>query len=404
MTTWRDSIQPATYRGITFHVRAHESEHGRRIKTHEYPQREGPGVEDLGRRTRRYRVDGYLIGEDYHKRRDALIDACESRPVGHPASAGSILDHPYLGRLTVALEQVRVSEAIDEGGLCRVSMTFVEAPTTPFTFLLSRLAPKVQAEQEAEIVGEQILETVAPQIAGAGSPAVVLEATAAESEKLGVLLEGLDAFDGLARDVDAFQLGASQLIGLASSLATAPAELVEKILDTVGLLGAAVGNAIGALYAYELLLEIEPSQQASQTEVAKEGQQNADLVISAARSAAAAWAVVYAVQVEWPDVKTATAARDRLLEAIDTELQGATDPVYQALLTTRARLMLNVPPQGEQLPQTIEVEPLDTLNTILLAYQIDGDLDQALPLEDRNGTRHPGFLPAGAPVEVLIGS
>lgn len=64
--SWRDRLLPASFRGAEFLVDSHSTEAaGRRAAVHEYPGRDTPYAEDLGRRTGEYRIQGYVLGEDY---------------------------------------------------------------------------------------------------------------------------------------------------------------------------------------------------------------------------------------------------------------------------------------------------------------------------------------------------
>ena len=119
--SWRDRLLPASFRGQRFSVARHRaSPAGRRLAVHEYPGEEEPYPEDLGHRTSTYQVDGYLVGADYDRDRDALIRACDEKGPG-------TLVHPYLGTLRVACDSIDVAESTEEGRMVRLSMRFVQA-------------------------------------------------------------------------------------------------------------------------------------------------------------------------------------------------------------------------------------------------------------------------------------
>ena len=71
--SWRDRYLTASFRGVEFKVQKHDATFGRRQVVYEYPQRDTPSTEDLGRRARELSLDAYVIGEDYHLQRDRLI-------------------------------------------------------------------------------------------------------------------------------------------------------------------------------------------------------------------------------------------------------------------------------------------------------------------------------------------
>ena len=117
---WKERLQPASFRGIPFEVDSAELGGGRRLARHEYPLRNEPYAEDLGRKARTWTITAFLIGEDYDLVRNRLLRACE-------ADGPGTLVHPYLGELQVLVESYRVSERKTEGRVARVTMTFAEA-------------------------------------------------------------------------------------------------------------------------------------------------------------------------------------------------------------------------------------------------------------------------------------
>ena len=118
--TWRDNLRPASFRGVAFHVDDRKLDSGRRLVVHEFPKRNTPYPEDMGKRARRYTVEAYLVGDDYMARRDALMSACER------SGTGQYRDH--WGRSqSVVCDKVTLLETRNDGRYCRVSMAFVEA-------------------------------------------------------------------------------------------------------------------------------------------------------------------------------------------------------------------------------------------------------------------------------------
>ncbi|MEN3753818.1 DNA circularization N-terminal domain-containing protein [Mangrovibacter sp. SLW1] len=124
--SWTDNLQDASLRGVPFKVDEDEATFGRRTQTHEYPGRDKPWVEDLGRATRRFSVQAYLVGDDYFEQRNRLIEAIEK-----PGSC--TLVHPYYGEMTVTVsDEARVSHTREEGRMCRVSFSFIETGELSF--------------------------------------------------------------------------------------------------------------------------------------------------------------------------------------------------------------------------------------------------------------------------------
>lgn len=124
--SWIDRLQPASFRGVPFNVEEEEGTFGRRVQTHEYPGRDKPYSEDLGRTTRRFNVSAYLIGDDYFDQRDRLIKAVETPGPG-------TLVHPFYGEMVICIDgDVRVSHSNSAKRMCQVSFNVVESGELSF--------------------------------------------------------------------------------------------------------------------------------------------------------------------------------------------------------------------------------------------------------------------------------
>jgi len=124
---WRERLRPASFRGAKFHVEVGGKQSGRRIALHEYPKRDQPFAEDMGKRTIMFEITGYCVewdrqlGRDYTQPRDALIAALDKEGPG-------TLIHPTLkDDLQFVCERYSISESRDKGGYCVFQMHFIEA-------------------------------------------------------------------------------------------------------------------------------------------------------------------------------------------------------------------------------------------------------------------------------------
>ena len=121
----KEKLRPASFRGVPFQVDSTEFEAGRRTQVHEYPQRDKPYSQDMGRATRHIEFDAFVVGADYVDKANALIGALEEYGSG-------TLIHPWFGSVRVNIERpARVSFSGDLG-LAKLQLAFVEAGELAF--------------------------------------------------------------------------------------------------------------------------------------------------------------------------------------------------------------------------------------------------------------------------------
>jgi len=129
---WRDLLkQQASFKGVIFHIETGARMSGRRTVVHEYPKRDDPYSEDMGRQARRFHFQGYLIYStaqerlyDYVSQRIALYNALESDDAGP-------LVHPVFcpGGIQAMCERYTMIENRTRGGFTEFEMQFVELGT-----------------------------------------------------------------------------------------------------------------------------------------------------------------------------------------------------------------------------------------------------------------------------------
>lgn len=122
---WRAELRVATFRNAQFHIETGGRSSGRRIALHEYPKREQPYAEDMGKKTITFDIVGYIIegdrrlGLDYRPARNRLMDALEREGPG-------LLIHPTMDELEVVCDRYSVNESRDRGGIATFDMHFIE--------------------------------------------------------------------------------------------------------------------------------------------------------------------------------------------------------------------------------------------------------------------------------------
>lgn len=128
---WRDILlsAQASFRGVMFHLENAAVSSGRRTVVHEYPKRDKPYSEDMGRAARRLQFSGYLVYRPsnplyvYTEQRVLLYEALEKDDSGY-------LIHPVYcpgSGLLVMCERFSLIEGRERGGYTQFEMQFVEA-------------------------------------------------------------------------------------------------------------------------------------------------------------------------------------------------------------------------------------------------------------------------------------
>lgn len=154
---WRQKLVLGSFRGVFFHVETGGRQSGRRTVTHQYPKRNLPYAEDMGREAVHWSFTAYIIFNDkkLHRstnrqaggsapypnmteHRNALIEALEMDGPGdlvHPSlsmsySGGREGASPG-GPMLVMCERYSVTESRQKGGYYEFDLQFVEAGLPP---------------------------------------------------------------------------------------------------------------------------------------------------------------------------------------------------------------------------------------------------------------------------------
>jgi len=445
---WRNKMQPASFRGVSFSVVSTEGQVGRRNALHEYPQRDLPYAEDLGRKAREFTIEGFVIGENYMAGRDKLIDALEAFGSGE-------LVHPYRGRLQVVVSSpARVSESTAEGGMARFSMTFSESgePVNPASrtdtgAAVESAADKAQAEAEFSfadlftvegwqdfvptealtvindsltavmraangIMGGSLLPEFTQQLFGISSSASSLmrfpanlagglfgqiaSLSAIASSPLGAL-SSLSSIFGSGN-----QSGSASLPGSSSaSNAGSPASAV-----SVGALTAV--SVLRPLFSYGASIKPVPNSVpptpaapaliATPSRIQQAANQAA--IITLIRQAAVIEAARASTKVTPASHGEAIALRDEIAGQLEALAETAPDAVYMALTQLRVAVIKDINARAADLSRTVHYPVPATQPVLVVAHHLYGDVAQADAIVARNKIRHPGFVPGGRTIEV----
>lgn len=409
---WRDQMHKLTlpdgrvlvagsFRGVPFRTVDAEIKVGRRNVVNEYPQRDLPYVDDLGRRARRFVVEAYVIGDNYFAERDALIGAFEAPGSGE-------LIHPRYGLRKVSVEgDVSMKESPDRGGMARISVTFVEDGLNTFPKAVENTVAKLETaanaadeatqadfEKKFSVEGPSVLATNA--IKGLTKSVGGLLATARQATSVGGLAKVVGLVGGLTGNLAAL---VRTPVVLVQSLRSIYAQTVQELQRPLSAFAEAQSVFSANSRSTSAALNGSSRARSLANDTARADLERRLSLTNQARVLAVA--IASADQLATAD--QAVALRSALVNQIDIELEINDPPaeLAKALSNLRAAVVRDVAARAEFLLARSTYTPQAVLPALVLAHRIYQDADRWEELVDRNGVRHPAFVPA-RPLEILL--
>ncbi len=392
-------LRPASYKGKKFNLaEPSNSEHGRRNILHEYPFRDIPYSEDLGRSARVFSViAGFMDKSDAL----AFIELLEEPGPGK-------LIHPWYGSVVAMLKMpAKISWPKFDGGLITIDISFVEAGenTEPDTqvddlFNLNAIADLLQ----------QKLDGIFPQN--------WMDAL----DKLNDLDSVMDSvsalFDVFEQFLSPWQRALSRIERAFSSIAglfNNPAKLLDTLKGMFGRLGS-LGNLISGSSSFpdsnwQSLVDgsifedpsiyyqkdennipsVNPSLPLGQNPLSYLPAELKDyvslsLLIEVCRNLP---------ELEFQNQTDLDEGRNTLVDAFTPHLMTASDELYPIIkdLMIQSVQVLDKQINAVDTVSTIYVQAV--LSALLIDYQYGGSIDNYDDILMRNNITHPLFIPPG---------
>jgi prophage DNA circulation protein len=381
--TWRARMKPASFRGVEFSVESAEYSGGRRTVRHEFAQRDEPYSEDIGRRARDFPVEGFVAGDDYIAKRDALIAALET------AGPGELI-HPYHGIRSVICSGFRIRESAADGGMARFSITFDETPAQP-------VQPSAVVDSSAAVLtaADSVRSAIGTEFLSKYNPGAL---TASAADAIRALTLSLDNARSLASlttaEAAAMRARLDRLTASAAAIVLSPASVLEEVLALLD----SVTTTSAALAAYGF----SPGRRPPATTATRvQERANYDALTSLARVASIIRAAELALDESFDTYDAAIAMRDAIADRLDEQAELVDDATFGALDALRAALVRAVPGDDSDLPRIVEHSPDVTVPSLVLAHRLYGDVSMESDIVTRNRVLRPGFLVGGQALEVL---
>lgn len=407
--TWRERLQPASLGGVPFEVDTSTASLGRRVVVHEYPGNDEHWVEDLGAGgdAKPLRVQGFVIGDNYDQRRDALIE------ITNKEEAVTLI-HPRWGAVDVkATAESTVSETTREGGIATFSLVLVRVGVRKF--------PATQADSVAAVEGavngglSALQSDFTERFTVAGLAGWVADSA---TEWLNTGFDALQPFADAANTASSITATFDQLRNQFTNLLATPGDLAEQTLFALRSLfeinASADNDAATPIAIRRQLTDTLNGIVAIPTTTPTRQQQAANRsavidLLSGAASLLAAQTIAQlsrsvdatVEQSPFTSYDHAIAVRDDLIAELDTLADTASDPVFEAIRSLKPELVRHINTHGFSLARLGSYTPQTELPAVVLAHSLYGSADREADIIERNNVRHPAFVPAGYPLEIL---
>lgn len=419
---WLERLRPASIGGIPFQVESDRGTFGRKTVEHEYPERDIPESEDLGRKGRTYQIEGFIVGEDFDIQRNRLIEVIES-------SGRRELIHPAYGTLEVRIKPSTFTHSKREGRMVRFTLECVEAGEAFFPTSVSNntdtidnlvdtitidaindffdkfSVDNVQSFVEAkakEIFGDviekarPILDIVGLDQEGLASGNSIVDAIEKNLEELTTdYTQMVDDIKGL---FDLFGDGDNQRAASVSQQAffSYSEDFPDPSGDTTGN-NQIINNNAAQTEMIEIFALGTSSKAANRAAIIE----NSELTIVTDPAQVALQPD--SDETGFDTIEDAIIARDAIGDSIDGITATTTDDVtFGNLETLRGELFLAVPGENNNLSNVVDVKISAPIPSLVMSHGVYGTAQLENDVVKLNNPGHPGFMPTADPLKVRL--
>ena len=382
-------LRTARLDGVPFVFVSGTASFGRRIVSREFPNRDIPGDEDIGKGRREFKIVGFVVGEDWQRQRDRLIAAAERKGPRR-------LTHPTFGELEVRVPRKGLQIGEDSEALRMVSFTLTVLEAGRLAFPTARPSDTGPSYSAAAAMNDTAAEVFLERFDTALGGYVVPDAVEDTLDALDLIVAAVEAplavMDRASEILDTvadFRARVDDYIAAPGELADAAQALIAKFEDLAGLDAFATSFEVNPPTVPGL--GATPAERASST--------NARALEDLFRHTALGALAVEAAEREFDSFDAAVEARDRYATRITTaaDVAHVGGRPHEALADLRTALAVNITARAVNLPRLKTYTPALVDVSFVLAQELYGDASRAREIEDRNGTH----AVIGEPVRVL---
>lgn len=431
----------ASFRGAEFEVTSRSWSSGRRNQVHEYPNKDIPYTEDLGKKAESYPVTAFVIGSDYKSKRDALRKACIQEGSG-------TLIHPDYGTIEVICDSISIKEDYSSQRMAIIELVFIEVgekaiPETSIDYagqITSSAGSLTSAAKNSFVSGFSLSDGVEGLTGLLGS---ISDLCTSSLDNIGT---GIGYAEGLASDVQ----GAMNNIVAASSYALSLKTSAKALLNTPNGLASQIDTVFSAISslaggysgsgasstkaysasstssssssatsassatvttnAFKTVRELASKSNASETantsnDDAKAEKKCMQQIEQLTKQIVVAKEAEVITTIEFASAEDAEVVLDDFLTDVEeVELFEDVEPsseVMQSLRDLREIVIEYMQNIAMELPRTRSLILNGSLPSLVVAYDLYEDVNRADEIVKKNKIAFPGFIPAGKELKVL---
>jgi len=374
------------FRDAEFIVTSEDLSFGRRNVLHEYPQRDEPYVEDLGKKARQYTIQISVMGDGWQQARDKLIDAVEL------PGDGTLL-HPKYGSMLVSIIDARMSESSRSHGKATFTLSYVEAEAKP-------RYPSTTYDTVSE-VNKQADKSIADSINDF-------------AKNFDVLGQAQGYVDDLTRELDNILGAVENVTGAATvpiaSLIRVPFNMGGAIAGSLSRVHTLLDEPGNALNLYKNIFnKEEPAYPSTRTPQGRQAANSKQALVTLTKRVAICESAKTATTTNFATSNDALRVQQDLATALENQIEQenivdgspVADEMYFSLTELRAVVIRDLRTRSAQLPKIKQHTPLTTLPALVVAHQVYGDATRESELVTRNNIPHAGFVQGGHSLEIL---
>ena len=365
---------PSSFKTIEFNEIESSTTFGRRLVNHEFPFQDKSFTEDLGKKTRVYNIQAYVIGVDWESKRDQLIAACEA---GDPG----VLKHPDFGEIEVYCESISTTESkITANKRCDFEFKFFESGDTKYPKSNVDTKEKLRLSTQNEMT---LLITVFKQTYDiTKQPDFIKKTISKITTTMGDLLlnSKSDILQKLGLDIS--NVDVTNTLALASVIQ----DIFNNESDDLTL-----GKVID-------ILEPEITVQTTSHRIIEAKQQ--DILINTLTNLSILTKVRAVTNIEFKSYDEAITKRDEILKEIG-KLPTDNIDIYESISRVKTDLINDINIRAPELSRIIKKRYNNTKPALVIAYDFYKDSARNSEIINRNNIKHPAYVGGAEYLELI---